>query len=179
MVDGGETLGETGGRVGHLEFAEAEGTDGVAAAEADLPAFGRPVGGEKFGGLSAGVDDGEAGFVLEERVFGYGEEAELGFLIAGDDLDGGVLSFGFLQELLGVGGDAEGHRPAGEDFLGTVVTGGLEGVFEGGESVGLGLGGEETSGFCALSEPGDGGGFVDCLPGAVGRFLGDEEQDGV
>lgn len=55
--------------------------------------------------MSAGIDDGD-GLGVDFGVFGDGEESEEGFLVAGDNLDGGLLLFGLSQEFGGIGGDA-------------------------------------------------------------------------
>lgn len=117
VVDGGEPFGEIGAGRRDRELAKAESADGIAFAETGFPSLGRAVGGDEFGGVAAGIDDGETGGVRKKWVFGDGEEAELGFLGSGDDLDRRVLGGGLLKKFGGVLGDPESHGPAGDDFL--------------------------------------------------------------
>lgn len=177
-LDGVEALAEGWGFVGEEGFAEAEGSDGVAAAEEGVPAGGGAVCGDEFGAVAAGINDAEAGVVGEEGIVGDGEEAEVGFFFAGDDGERRALFAGGAEELGGIVGDAQGHGSGGEDVAGSVFMGEGEEVFEGFEGAGGAFGGEAAGGFGAGTEAGDAAGFVDGCPDVVLEF-GDEEEGGV
>lgn len=129
--------------------------------------------------MPSGVDDGEPGVVGESGVAGYGLEPEDGFLVSGDDGDGGLLGLCPFEELWGVGRDAEGHRGGGGGGRCAVGVGGLERFFECGEGFGGGVFSDEAGLFRAESEGGDLGGLVDGIPMAVGGLGHDGEEDGV
>lgn len=124
--------------------------------------------------MSAGIDDGDAVCEVEGGVFGDGKESEDGFVFSGEDLDGGVLVGGLGEKFLGVGGDSEGHCSGGSYGIGFEFLGFFVGIFEGSEGFGGPLGLDEASSFCAGSESGDGGRFLDDDPAVVG-FFGDDE----
>ncbi len=63
--------------------------------------------------MSAWVDDCDSVGEVEKLVFSDGKESEEGFVFPRKDLDGGVLIFGLIEKILGVGGDSEGHGSGG------------------------------------------------------------------